>query len=122
MATTLPSTTATDADLDRLAEHYAFRRPDEVAAFVRTHPEVIGPLLEAVEVVPRYFGPDVSLVLEREYYPETVDDALLFVFIQVSAPVDAASAALGRLDREWMDEAIQRAKLNLMFDIRLVEG
>lgn len=121
MATTLPATTAPQTDLDKLAEHYAFRRSDEVAAFVAAHPEVVGPLLDAVAAVPRYFGPNAPLVLEREYYPETLEDALLFAFIQVPPPIDTASAALERFDREWMDDAVQRANLKLMFDIEFVE-
>jgi len=120
MAATVSATTTTQTDLDRLAEHYTFRRPDEVTAFVAAHPEVVEPLLEAVAVVPSYFGPDATLALEREFYPETLDDAIIYAFILVPPPIDIASAALERFDREWMDVAVQRANLNLMFDIRFV--
>lgn len=53
MATTIPGPVVTEADLGRLAEHDAFRDPESVLTFVREHPEVVGPLLEAVEVMPR---------------------------------------------------------------------
>lgn len=117
MATTLPSTTATDADLDRLAEPYAFRRPDEVAAFVRTHPEVIGPLLDAVAVVPRYFGPDTSVVLEVERDREAEDHSQLFALIRTDEGVDEGLARFDRFAWEWWLDALPQAAPHLIFGL-----
>lgn len=57
------------------------------------HPKVIGPLLEAVEVVLRFFGSAPALVLEPEYYPEVIEDRQLYALIQTDLDVDAAIAA-----------------------------
>jgi hypothetical protein len=115
MATTLSATTASAADLARLADHRAFRRPDEVAALVTAHPEVIEPLFEAVEVVPRFFGPHPILVLEPEFYPETIEDRQLSALIQTALGVDAAIAAYDRFCEGWWLENLPRAAPHLTF-------
>ncbi len=117
MGTTVSAARATQADLDRLAEYYAFRDPAAVTGFVRDHPEVIGPLLEAVEVVPRYFGPDVPLVLEVVRDPEAHDHTQLFALIQTRLDGEAALASLDRFDDEWWLDALQRANRNLIFSL-----
>lgn len=121
MAITLPATTTTQADLLELLEkHYAFRRPDEVAAFVAAHPEVIPPLLDAVAVVPRFFGTDSGLVLEPEYYPETPEDRQLYALVQTDLDVDAALAAYDRFCEEWWLAALPRAAPHLIFGFEYV--
>lgn len=120
MATTMPTTMTPKTDPARLAEHYAFRRPVEVATLVAAHPEVIGSLLEAVAVVPRFFGPNPALVLEPEYLPETIEDRQLYALIQTDLDVDAATVAFDRFCKSWWLDNIPRAAPWLVFGFEYV--
>lgn len=117
MATTLPATTTTQADLDRLAEHYAFRRPDDVAAFLETRPEVVGPLLEAIEVVPRYFGLGTRVALEVERDRDAEGHVRLFALVRTDTSVDDGLARFDRFCWEWWLEVLPRAAPYLIFGI-----
>jgi hypothetical protein len=117
MSLVAPRTQVAQAEIDRLAESYAFRDPAAVTDFVREHPEVVAPLLDAVAVVPRYFGPGRRLVLEVERDREARDHTLLFALIQTDLDVDSSLEALRRFDEEWWLDALQRANLKLMFSI-----
>ena len=112
---TLP--TASPADIDHLARLYEFRGGDDVANFIRDNPEVVAPLLNAVEVVPRYFGADTPLALEVVRDPEARDYRELFAFIQSTEGVDKALARLRRFEDEWWADALHRANLKLMFGL-----
>lgn len=114
------ATTAIQTDLDRLREHYTFRRPDEVAALAEAHPEVSPPLLDAVSVVPRYFGTAATLILEPEFYPETPEDRQLYALIQTDLGVDAAVAAFDRFCEEWWLDALPRAAPHVIFGFEYV--
>ena len=115
MAATVTATT-TQADLDRLAAHYDIRDAAEVAAFLRDNPEVVGPLLEAVEVAPRYFGADApSLIVERAREADGRPE--LVALIRTDLDVDASLAALRRLDEDWGLDALRRSNLKLVFGL-----
>lgn len=120
MAASVSAATAVQSDFDRLAEHFAFRRPDEVAALVEAHPEVIRPLLDAVPVVPEYFGPAAALILEPEFYPETPESRQLYALIQTDLDVDAAITAFDRFCEEWWLDALPRAAPHLIFGFEYV--
>jgi hypothetical protein len=117
MGTPMPATSATKSDIDRLAVHYTFRDPEAVAAFVRDHPEVVPPLLEAAEVVPRYFGPGTSLVLEVERDRDARDHRELFALIQTSLDADAAMACQRRFEDEWWLDVLPTANRKLTFGL-----
>jgi hypothetical protein len=118
MATTLAAvSTDSTADLDHLARHYEFRGGNEVASFIRANPEVVAPLLDALDVAPRYFGADTPLALEVVRDPEARDNTELFAFIQSAASVDDALAQLRRFEDDWWAEALYRANLKLMFGL-----
>lgn len=117
MAATVSAPTAIQHDLDRLATHYEFRNPDAVIAFVHAHPEVISPLLDAVKVVPRYFGAGTPLVLEVERDREVDDRSDLFALIRTDEGVDAALASLYRFQHEWWLDALPRVASKLTFGL-----
>jgi hypothetical protein len=119
MEATIPAA-ATQADIDRLADHYTFRDAEAVVGFVRDHPAVVSPLLEAVEVVPRYFGPGKELVLEVERDRDTRDHRQLFALVQTDQDVDAALASLDRFEWEWWLDALPRAAPHLIYHIEFV--
>lgn len=114
---TVSATTTTQTDLNRLAEHYEFREPDAVIAFVRAHPKVVAPLLEAVDVVPRFFGAGTPLVLEVERDREVDDRFDLFALIRTDKGVDAALASLYRFQHEWWFDALPRVATELTFGL-----
>lgn len=120
MATTVSATTTSQIELDRLVEHYEFRGSDAVIDFVRAHPEVVGPLLEAVDVVPRYFGVGTPLVLEVERDREIDDRSDLFALIRTDKGVDAALASLYRFQDDWWLGALPRVAAKLTFGLEYV--
>lgn len=93
----VPSPTVKD-----LRARYAFRRPAEVEAFLNAYPDRIPVLIEAAEVIPRYFGADAPLVLEVFIDPEDSDPAPeLFALVRTHLATPDALDRLDRLDDEW---------------------
>ena len=91
-----------DQALDQLSARYAFRRPEEVADYLRRYPHLAPLLLEAAEVIPRYFGADAPLVLEVFTDPEgEADDRELFAIVQTTLGVDEANERFDRLLEDW---------------------
>jgi hypothetical protein len=88
--------------LEDLRTRYTFRRPAEVEGFLNAYPHRIPVLIEAAEVIPRYFGPDAPLVLEVVSDPED-EDLLseLFALVQIDLDPNDALDRLDRLDDEW---------------------
>ena len=88
--------------LDEVAARYAYRRPEEVTAYLREYPHLVPLLLEAADRVPRYFGPDAPLVLEVVADPEA-DKLLpeLFALIRTTLPTREALDQLDRFDADW---------------------
>ncbi len=117
MATTVPAEQAVQSDIDLLGMHYTFRDPETVVAFVRAHPAVVTPLLDAVPVVPRYFGPGRPVVLEVERDRDVPDHTMLFALIQTDQDVDAALASLDRFGEEWWLDALPQAGAKLVFGL-----
>ncbi len=117
MATTSPPATTIETDLARLAEHYEFRNRDDIVDFVREHPEVVGPLLDGVEVVPRYFGSEAPLALKVEWARESDGRPELIALIGTDMDVDASLTALRRFDEEWWLDAMPRTGYDLIFSL-----
>lgn len=118
--TTVQPTAAAHVDIDQIARFYDIREQAAVFDFVRDHPEVVAPLLEAVEVVPRFFGPARRMVLDVERDREGHGRPLLFAMIRIDLDVDSSLAALDRFDHEWGLAALQRAERNLIFSLQSV--
>ena len=117
MSATIPTPQSLQADIDRLAGLYELRDPTAVAGFVRRHPEVSGPLLEATRVVPRYFGRGTRLVLEVERDRDAPEHEHLFALIQTNQDVDAALASLDRFNTEWWLDALRPVATKVIFGL-----
>ena len=88
--------------LGEVGTRYAARRPEEVTAYLRTYPHLVPVLIEAAEVVPRYFEPDAPLVLEVATDPEADDPVpQLFALIETRLDPEVAADRLDRLDEDW---------------------
>lgn len=120
MVTTVQTTTATENGMDLLAERFVFRDAPVIANFVRQYPDVVAPLLEAVAVIPRFFGRDVGLVLEVERDREALDQVQLCALIQTGLDADTALASLDQFDQEWWLDVLPRAAPHLMFALEYV--
>jgi hypothetical protein len=91
-----------DDALDRLAARYAFRRPEEVVAYLGQYPQLVPILFEAAEVIPRYFGADAPLVLEVFTDPEgEADDRELFAIVRTALGSEESLERLYRLQDDW---------------------
>ena len=117
MRATIPTPQALQADIDRLAALYEFRNPTAIADFVRDYPAVIGLLLEAADVVPRYFGPGTRLALDLERDRDAPDHVQLFALIQTDQDVAVALASLDRFNAEWWLDALQPVASKLVFGL-----
>ena len=102
--------------VNRLADLYSFRGHIEVARFLRQHPSLVSPLLEAPKVASRYFG-RVPLALEVFRDPEAHGHRQLFALIETGLDGDAALEALERFDEEWWLDALPRTDYRLAFTL-----
>lgn len=102
----------------RLATRYAFRRPEEVDHYLRRHPDLVPALLQAADVIPRYFGLDIPLLLEVFTDPEE-DDPIpeLFVLIQTALGSEEAMARLDQLGDDCWTMASPDGPGTLVIDI-----
>lgn len=101
-----------------LRPRYTFRRPAEVEAFLNAFPHRIPVLIEATEVIPRYFGPDAPLVLEVFTDPEDDDPVPeLFALVQIDLDPTEALDRLDRLDDEWWTDRSPDGPGALIVDI-----
>ena len=107
--------------LDDVRTCYALRSPEEVTPYLRTYPHLVPLLLEAAEVIRRYFGPDVPLVLESFTDPEEDKPRPeLFAQAQTSLGPEAALDRLDRLGEDWWFEKSPDAPAVLVFDVEFV--
>lgn len=116
------SPASVDADeIARLADRYTFRNAEEVTRYLHKHPVLIPLLVQAEEVIPRYFDVDVPVVLEVVFDPECYDpEGELFASIQIPETVDDALDRLDRFDDEWWLRVSPNAPDTLVFDIEYV--
>ena len=116
-----PPTAPADDALDQLSARYAFRRPEEVADYLRRYPHLVPVLVEAAEVIPRYFGADAPLVLEVVTDPE--EDAPrpeLFALVRTTLGPDEARERMDRLDDDWWTDASPDGPGVLVVDLEFV--
>lgn len=107
--------------LDQLAARYAYRRPPEVAQYLRRHPHLVPLLSEAAAIIPRYFGVGVPLVLEVFTDPEDDDPRPeLFAVVQTSLDPKAALDRLDRLGADWWFAKSPTAPGVLVIDVEFV--
>lgn len=100
-------------EIERL---YTVRRPDEVWAFLRAHPELVPLLKEAYQRIQKHF-PDSPVALEVIADPEAPDDRDLWAFIQTTLPPEEALEQVNRFDEEWWLAALDKANGKLGIDV-----
>ncbi|MGH2562729.1 MAG: hypothetical protein ACRDJH_27025 [Thermomicrobiales bacterium] len=98
------TTTLNHADVARIEAAYEFVNREEVLDFLDQHAFLVPILIEARQVIPRYFTLDLPLALELLIGPEDPDDRSLFVLIRTRLKSPDALTCLDRLDEEWWIE------------------
>ena len=106
--------------LERLGSIYAFRPRAEVAWFIRNAPFLVGVLVKAAAVIPKYFG-RCLLALEVFADPEEYADQRLTVYIITTMPADKALEALDQLDRDWWLETSSMAMGKLSINLEFID-
>lgn len=100
------------------AAGFIVRRPDEVMDVLTKHPYLIPLLLEAHEVIPRYFDLTEPVVLNVIYdYDAEEEQRELYAYIPIKASHEEARRRLRRFDEEWWLDALERANDLLTIDI-----
>ena len=113
------ATPVIEQEIGLLADRYAFDDDGTVVDFLRRHPGVVTTLLQASDVIPRYFGPS-PVVLELVRDPKARDDVELYARIQTDLAVDAALERLRRFDEDWWLDASPDAECALTITIGYV--
>lgn len=93
-------------DIDALADRYAFADRAAVVHFLRDRSWVVAVLLEAAEVIPRYFPSDRPVTLEVVNDPETPEDVELYARMPTHLASEAALERLDRFHDEWWLDAL----------------
>lgn len=120
MATVARDSDLVDRGIEAVGARYTLVDPSAVTSFLRDRPGVVTTLIEAVEVIPRYFGPGPVVALEVVSDPEAHGDVELYARIRTDIDVDAALDRLRRFDQEWWLDALPRAQYALTFTIEYV--
>lgn len=116
-----PAVAASPAEFDCISGRFAFRDGQRVRAFIAGHPEVIRPLPDSLEIVPRYFSPDRRVILEITDDPDAGSESEeLFLLIPTAEGPDAAIARLRRLDTDWWLGARCGARCSMNIDVEFV--
>ena len=111
------TTQASTLDIQVLSELYVLRDYTEVAQFVRQHPQLISPLLEAVERIDQLFGASTMTKLDIVRDPESHNQGELYAFIQTNLAVDEALKRLRRFDEGWWLTALPYTECMLTFSL-----
>lgn len=106
-----------DEAIASLASLYSFRGYLEVARYLRNHPQLLSPLLEAPDIVSRFFEQGTHLALEVFRDPEAAGHRQLFAVITTGLEGDEALEALRHFDEEWWLETLPRTDFRLAFTL-----
>lgn len=87
-------------------EAFELRDAPRVRQYVADHPHLLPPILESMEIVPRYFDLDRRMVLEITDDPEeeSAESEELFLLIPTELEPEEAGARLKRLDDDWWED------------------
>lgn len=111
--------TVSHEQIAQLKERYTFRREEEVVQFLRRYPFLVEVLMEASEVIPRYFEKDMGIenVLEVEVDYEDPTYVMLFLVIEVRNRWDEAYECERKFSYGWGLSAIKRAQCKICISL-----
>lgn len=105
---------------EKIARWYSVRDPGRIEDFVHQRPLITKVLADAIDELPKYFGPQPDVVLERVIDPEFEEDDQLFAYIRTSLSADDALKRLERLDEDWFLAKIGQLDGAFNFNLQFV--
>jgi hypothetical protein len=97
--------------IDALETIYAYRDRDEVRGFLAQHPDLLGVLIEAAAVVPRFLSGAERAALAVLWDQEADDlDGELFVVIPTELEPEEVLPRMADLRRDWLIDAVRRSR------------
>ncbi|MDQ3044497.1 MAG: hypothetical protein M3R06_05020 [Chloroflexota bacterium] len=108
---------ASSLEIDVVSGIYVFRDSTDVVRFLREHPRVISPLIQADDHIRAYFGASTAVKLDVVRDPESDGYNELYAFIQTTLAVDEALERLRRFDDGWWLGALPQAEGLLTFSL-----
>lgn len=99
-----------DQRIAELERHYEFRQPEEVRAFLMSHPDVLPVVEEATRMIPRSIPTDDQLALDVTRDPEDEDDnGMLYAVLTTSLAPEDTAPYRAELEQAWLLNAFRRA-------------
>lgn len=100
-----------------MEDRYGLRQPADIERYLRQYPVLIPLLLEAADVVPHFFGPEIPLALELFIDPESdPEERELFALIGSRFTTDETLARFYRFLDEWSLTKSPAGPAVLVFD------
>lgn len=104
---------------DLIALGFVVPNVEEVRDFLTAHPEIATLLIEAMSVIPRYFGEGTRVLLLIQDDPDGWEDRFIAAYIRTALEPTEAFERLHRLSDHWWLNASQgpREKVLLSLDL-----
>jgi hypothetical protein len=108
--------------LDRVMQTYVIPDPDEVRTFLTERPRVAELLAEAIDVIPRYFGPDPSVKLLVSEDPEGDGPPCIVAFIRTTLLPEQSIDTIHRMEKDWYFAFPRALREEVLFNLNPVRA
>ena len=105
---------------EKIARWYSVRDSGRIEDFVHQRPLIAKVLADAIDELPKYFGPQLDVELECVTDPEYEEDGQLFAYIRTSLPAEDALKRLDQLDEDWFLAKISQLDGAFNFNLQFV--
>jgi hypothetical protein len=109
--------TGSDVSVDAIVRLFQATDPDRVRAFLSQRPLLRALLVEASDVLPRYFPIGTTSSLDVAQHPESGSRPELVLRINPPLPMSEALKQLDRLDEDWWLDELPRANGELTITV-----
>ena len=103
-----------------IVQWYIVYEPDLVSGFVRQRPAITKILLDAIDIIPDYFGSNANVFLELVNDTEFGDDKQIFAYIRTSMSAKDAGQQLEQFDNDWFLQRIDQVDGEFNFNLQFV--
>jgi hypothetical protein len=97
-------------------QDYELRKPEQILSFVENYPALLPLLIDAQEVIRRYF-PNTKLALKMFVNPEVVDDASLVILIKSNYSPRETLDRFDSFNDDWGFSTSDRVEGRLTFNL-----
>ncbi len=88
--------------LDTVLTNYVIPDPDDVRAFLEERPRVAEVLVEALDLLPRYFDGRPAMTLLIRYDADGEQDPYVGAYIETTMPFMEAKKAIHQMSAGWL--------------------